>query len=187
VVLELYLIEITKALVRIAVWSAMRMLREKTFGVTVVFKDTSVLFCEEGGLSPLTKSEERSTRRATKSVTAEMLTAKQLHGLYATFILAAVAVISLCASAFGATQGIFIWSLVIAVGYLGAILVDSFLIAYRARHGFFGNTEAEAREIVSYIIDNAEHFGGGGSRTIFDPAERPRVTSPDFSGVVEGT
>jgi hypothetical protein len=64
------------------------------------------------------------------------------------------------------------WSTLLVIGFGVLVFVDNLLLRFRARRGMFGNTEYEAREIIAFILRNADSLDDGDSpRRIFDPEQ----------------
>lgn len=75
--------------------------------------------------------------------------------------------------------------LIVLAGGVLSVQISALALTYRVRHGLYGTTAYEAREIVSFVLDNADKidFSGGLGADELDLSER---TEKAFVSIWEG-
>ena len=75
------------------------------------------------------------------------------------------------------------WGIILSLVYIACVLFDSVLLLSRISRGSFGTSEAEARELISYILHNSDKFeGGGGGFKIFEDPQQERQLAEEVYG-----
>jgi hypothetical protein len=72
-----------------------------------------------------------------------------------------------------------VWTATLLIGVAACPLLDFWLTKFRFEHGYYGNNEREARELIAFILKNSDKFDpGDGNLRIFEPEQDRTKTSP---------
>jgi hypothetical protein len=114
-------------------------------------------------LSDLQKLRERQNQSISRLLINERKINLVIVGISSAFVLISEGFIE------GFAKMITSWSTLLVVVFAALVFLDNLLLRFRARQGMFGNTEHEAREIIAFILRNADNLDDGDSeRRIFD-------------------
>jgi hypothetical protein len=136
--------------------------------ITILTKKGRIISSIDTKITQVALQELRQTRR--QSISALMINERKSK-LVIVSIVSAIALIGE-----GVVDGfstiITSWSTLLVIGFAALVFLDNLLLRFRAQRGIFGNTEHEAREIIAFILRNADSLDDGdGTRRIFDPEQ----------------
>jgi hypothetical protein len=91
---------------------------------------------------------------------------------------------------YGSSNQISIGALSIPLFFLLARLTNQYILTYRIRHGYYGTTEYESREIINLILkhsNKSDFTDGNGLKELFPEAESDERRIGDFVPSPRGT